>query len=113
VNVLEHHFHSLISNLLDNAFKYSKGGNIYLEINKNSKISIKVEDEGPVIPFEEQGRIFERFYTVSKSRNKYKSGSGLGLSIVKHIAEVYNGTVKLYPNDKGGNTFEVVIYEKI
>ncbi len=103
-----HHFQSLITNLIDNACKYSSGNNVYVDISKKEdKIVFEVKDEGPSIPMEERDRIFERFYTVSKSRNIEKSGSGLGLSIVKHIAKIYNGNVGLYTNEFGGNTFWV------
>ena len=108
INMLPQHFESLITNLIDNAFKYSEGKNVYLNIEKDKKVIIQVIDEGPLIKESERKKIFERFYTVSKSRNKNRSGSGLGLSIVKHIATLYNGAVRLYPDKRtGGNTFEV------
>ncbi len=108
LKILPQHFQSLLQNLIDNAVKYSKGKNVYVSIKrKDDKIEIKVEDEGPLIPINERERIFERFYTLSKSRNKSKSGSGLGLSIVKHIAKLYNGSVKLEENQFGGNSFVV------
>ena len=109
INMLTQHFQSMLENLTDNAIKYSSGKNVYVDIYKNNGITIKVSDEGPLIPENERERIFERFYTVSKSRNKENSGSGLGLSIVKHIAQIYKGRVKVYPNSFNGNTFEVKI----
>ena len=112
INMLPQHFQSLLENLTDNAIKYSTGKNVYVDILKNNGIIIKVSDEGPVIPENERDRIFERFYTVSKSRNKERSGSGLGLSIVKHIAQIYKGRVKVYYNNFNGNTFEIELPQK-
>ncbi len=108
INIIDYHLLSVMKNLIDNAVKYSEGNTIDVEISRENEESIvRVSDEGPIIPKNERERIFERFYTVSKSRNKDKSGSGLGLSIVKHIANLYKGEVKLYTNSKRGNTFEV------
>ncbi|MGA1845515.1 sensor histidine kinase [Deferribacter abyssi] len=113
VFIKEEHLISVLTNLIDNALKYSDGKNIYISISKFDKqIIIKVEDEGPIIPEEDRERIFERFYTRSKSRNKQITGTGLGLSIVKHIATLYNGSITLTTNSYHGNTFEIKLIEK-
>ncbi|MCB4204384.1 HAMP domain-containing histidine kinase [Deferribacterales bacterium Es71-Z0220] len=107
------HLQSLLKNLLDNAIKYSTGNKVIAEISKlDRKILIKVSDFGPIIPESEKERIFERFYTGSKSRNKANAGTGLGLSIVKHITELYHGKIKVDKNKFLGNTFEITLYEK-
>lgn len=107
------HMLSVVTNLVDNAIKYSKGEEVYVEIEKiNGYVNIRVADQGPVIPENEMTRIFERFYTTSKSRNKINAGTGLGLSIVKHIAAIYNGKIRVYKNSMFGNTFEVSLQEK-
>lgn len=101
------HILSIISNLIDNALKYTKG-DISVEINKNDNcIIIAVSDNGPVIPLEERDRVFERFYTTSYSKNMQTKGTGLGLSIVKHIAKLYSGSAFVVDNRQGGNTFIV------
>ncbi len=111
--ILFEHLTSILTNLIDNAVKYSSGEIVYVSILKEGGAVIaKVEDEGPVIPHQERKRIFERFYTVSKAREKPKSGTGLGLSIVKHIAHLYEGNVTLEENERGGNTFTVILYER-
>ena len=107
------HFISLLTNLINNALKYSQGDRIEVEIKKNgSVVEIRVSDLGPVIAPTERERIFERFYSLSKSRNREKSGSGLGLSIVKHIARLYNGQAFVEENEQGGNTFVVRLVER-
>ena len=111
-NIDNLHVEMILTNLINNAEKYSKGENIYVKIyDENSALVIEVSDEGPLILEKERKRIFERFYTVSKSRNN--SGFGLGLSIVKHIALLYGGKASVYTNEYNGNTFKVVLYEKI
>ena len=111
-NIDNLHVEMILTNLINNAEKYSKGENIYVKIyDENSALVIEVSDEGPLILEKERKRIFERFYTVSKSRSN--SGFGLGLSIVKHIALLYGGKASVYTNEYNGNTFKVVLYEKI
>jgi len=113
VNVEYEHLQSLVKNLLDNAIKYSNGEKVIAEIYKEGKkITVKVSDFGPLIDESEKERIFERFYTGSKSRNKASAGTGLGLSIVKHIAQLYNGNIKVYKNQFNGNTFEISLVER-
>jgi len=108
------HFMSVVTNLIDNAVKYSSGDHIHLDIDKNNEfVCISVADHGPVIPKKEQERIFERFYTMEKSKNQNTTGTGLGLSIVKHIATLYKGDASIIKNDKGGNTFIVRMREKL
>lgn len=107
------HTMSIITNLIDNALKYSKDPEVDFMLDKEGKtVTLEVADGGPVIPDDEKQKIFSRFYTTSKSRNREKSGTGLGLSIVKHIAELYNGKVEILRNNKFGNTFKISMLEK-
>jgi two-component system phosphate regulon sensor histidine kinase PhoR len=104
------HIISVLTNLVNNALKYSKGPKIQVEVRrKDHFLEIAVADSGPVIPEGERERIFERFYSLSRSRCRDRSGSGLGLAIVKHIARLYHGQVKISDNDLGGNTFWVLL----
>ncbi|MDR1043702.1 MAG: PAS domain-containing protein [Candidatus Adiutrix sp.] len=113
VRVHASHLVSLLTNLISNANKYSQGQSIEVQMRQSGgALEIRVADQGPPIPPAEHERIFERFYTVSKSRNRGESGSGLGLSIVKHIARIYKGRVSLEANPGGGNTFAVRLLEK-
>lgn len=101
------HLLSIVTNLVDNALKYTTG-EITVDINRNNKnIIIAVSDCGPAIPSNERERIFERFYTTSHSKNMQTKGTGLGLSIVKHISKIYDGNAFVVENRQGGNTFIV------
>jgi len=113
VYINREHIMSVVTNLVDNAMKYSQGDHIHLTIEKeDGYLVIKTADHGPIIPINEQERIFERFYTMEKSKNQKETGTGLGLSIVKHIASLYKGIAKVESNDKGGNTFIITLKEK-
>ncbi|MCK5879151.1 MAG: sensor histidine kinase, partial [Holophagae bacterium] len=112
VFIQREHLESLLANLIDNAVRYSYGDTVTVNMERSGKtVTISVSDEGPVIPAEQRERIFERFYTISRSRNRQKGGTGLGLSIVKHIATLYKGAVSVAENDRGGNTFTVTLRE--
>lgn len=99
----------LISNLLDNAIKYNKpNGQVNVSINKFNKTgNIKVSDTGMGISKEDQARVFERFYRVDKSRTKKINGTGIGLSIVKHIVEYHNGKIFLNSEVDKGTEIEI------
>ena len=113
VKIQAAHLISILTNLISNANKYSQGDHIDVEMRKTGgALEITVSDEGPLIPASERERIFERFYSLSKSRNQEKSGSGLGLSIVKHIVRLYQGRVTAEADDRGGNRFVVRLVER-
>ena len=100
--------HALI-NLLDNAVKYTPtGGKVRVgtrPVEGTDRLAIYVEDTGIGIPFEDLGRIFERFYRVDKGRSRDLGGTGLGLSIVRHIAEVHGEEVSVQSKLGAGTTF--------
>lgn len=100
----------LIFNLLDNGIKYNKqNGKIDISIDKsNDFLSFKVVDTGIGIPKADRNRVFERFYRVDKSRSQKIQGSGLGLSIVKHIVEFHNGTINLISEENKGTEIEIL-----
>ena len=85
----------ILTNLLDNAIKYSNvGGHVTLRIEPLEKtVRFCVEDDGPGISPEHLTRIFERFYRVDPSRSRQGGGTGLGLSIVKHLVQLHGGEV--------------------
>ena len=73
------------------------------------ELRLSVADNGPGIAPEHHERIFERFYRVDKARSRKLGGSGLGLSIVKHIALVHNGRASVRSVPGEGSTFYLVI----
>ena len=70
---------------------------------------IKVADNGEGIRKEHQSRLFERFYRVDQSRSREEGGSGLGLSIVKHIVEAHNEQIFVNSSYKKGSEFSFTI----
>ncbi|GLS03157.1 two-component system sensor kinase [Chitiniphilus shinanonensis] len=84
----------LFVNLVENAIKYiPRGGNITVRLNREGALYVvEVEDDGPGIPDEQKPRIFERFYRVNQNDG---NGCGLGMAIVKEIAERHHGSVAL------------------
>ena len=72
---------------------------------KNSQVEIRVTDQGQGIGHEHHERLFERFYSVDKARSRELGGSGLGLSIVKHIALSHGGSVRVESELGKGSTF--------
>ena len=93
-----------LSNLIDNALKYSdhsgSGSQVTLSVEERKKgIALIVSDNGPGISQSDLKRVTERFVRLDKSRNK--AGNGLGLSLVKAIAELHGGELILEANDPG------------
>lgn len=99
----------LLVNLLDNAVKYTPAsGRVLVSVEPgDGVIDLSVTDTGPGIPEKHQPRVFERFYRVDAGRARDSGGSGLGLSIVKHIAERHGGSVRLQSTPGQGATFTV------
>jgi PAS domain S-box-containing protein len=99
----------VIQNLLQNAVKYSPaGGHITVEIQeKGESIALAVADEGIGIPPEALAHLFTRFYRASNIQPLSVGGLGLGLYIVRHIAEAHGGTVSVTSELGVGSTFTV------
>lgn len=98
----------VVTNLLVNSIKYGKiGGNTIVKFENlgRDKIVVKVQDDGEGISPTDQERIFERFYRVDKSRSRDQGGSGLGLSIVKHILESHDEEISVASTLGKGTTF--------
>lgn len=100
----------LIYNLASNAIRYNRpGGAVTLQCGTNDEGHpfLAVADTGIGIAPEEQGRVFERFYRVDKSRSKARGGTGLGLAIVKHAALYHHATLDLSSELGVGTTITV------
>jgi two-component system, OmpR family, sensor histidine kinase QseC len=95
---------TLLANLLANAIRYTPaGGNIRLRVETvNGKVSLTVADDGPGIPASEREQVFERFHRGVQAGEDRASGCGLGLTIVKHVAELHQADVAV--GDSGFGT---------
>lgn len=102
-------------NLIDNGVKYNRpGGHVYVDMWRDAdqhQVVLTVRDTGVGIPEDVQERVFERFFRVDESRDKKSGGSGLGLSIVKHIVEQHRGTIEMTSRVNEGTTFVIRLPE--
>lgn len=98
---------SAVGNLVENAVKYSEpGGAVQVRAHRAGDMAeIMVADNGVGIPKRDLDRVFERFYRVDRARSRSTGGSGLGLSIVRHIAAKHNGEVSVSSSEGEGSTF--------
>jgi len=99
-------------NLTENAIKYGKrGGRVILDAREapGQKAEVSVSDDGPGIPPEAIGRIFERFYRVDRARSSESGGTGLGLAIVKHIVQAHGGEAGVKSEPGRGASFHFTI----
>lgn len=99
---------SAVSNLLDNAVKYSeRRSSVKVKARRveDGRAEISVRDRGIGIPSADLERIFERFYRVDQARSRDTGGTGLGLSIVRHVADNRGGEVTVDSEEGAGSTF--------
>jgi signal transduction histidine kinase len=101
---------SVITNLIENAIKYS-GPCEVVDVklySKEDRIFFEVADHGIGIADTEKDRIFDRFYRVGSEETRNTKGTGLGLYIVKEVLSRHDATIKVKDNDPVGSVFEVV-----
>lgn len=100
-----------ISNLIENAIKYTdEEGEVKIILDcDHQNAFITVKDTGIGISEEEQGKIFNRFYRVDKTRDRETGGTGLGLSITQSAVLLHNGSIKVSSKENVGSTFIVRI----
>ena len=101
----------VLINLVHNSIKYGQADGLtkvgFYDMDKN--ILVEVADNGIGIPRKHINHVFDRFYRVDKSRSRIQGGSGLGLSIVKHIVEAHNQTINVRSTPHLGSTFGFTI----
>lgn len=105
----------MVFNLCDNAIKYNvPGGTVEVSVSRREGGALlTVRDTGIGIPPKYQGRVFERFFRVDKSRSKASGGTGLGLSIVKHGAQYHGAKISLRSQPDRGTEISVLFPAKV
>ncbi len=106
-----------LTNLLDNAVKYSPaGGEIRVrwtlvanDGNDPAMVELSVEDQGPGIPESERAHVFDRFYRIDEARSREAGGAGLGLAIAKWAIEAHGGTIDVRSKPTRGTILQVRI----
>ena len=105
----------VLINLIDNAIKYGKNNGIieasFYKVD-GARVLIEISDEGSGIAEEHLHRIFERFYRTDLARSRKVGGSGLGLSICKHIIEAHDQTIHVRSKIDVGSTFGFTLQSK-
>jgi signal transduction histidine kinase len=96
-----------LSNLIDNALRFTPGGGaVKVELqNHDDKVRVAITDTGCGIPAEEIPLVFERFYRVEKSRGRSSGGAGLGLAIAKRILDLHESEISARSAHNAGTTF--------
>ena len=97
----------VLTNLGYNSIRYgNESGNTRFRLSSTgTKVIVEVADNGIGIPQEHLGRVFERFFRVDKHRNRATGGSGLGLSICKHVVEAHGETISVISTEGAGSVF--------
>jgi two-component system phosphate regulon sensor histidine kinase PhoR len=105
----------VLVNLGYNSIKYgiNKGTTNFKIFDTGTKLIIEVVDNGIGIPQDSVGRIFERFYRVDAHRNRETGGSGLGLSICKHIIEAHGEQIKVMSTVGAGSSFTFALSKSV
>ena len=103
-------FSLMLNNLLENASKYSPENSIInISLRRHDKKNtLAIADEGNGIPDSEKRKVFQKFYRIGKEETRNTKGTGLGLYIVKYIAEHHHGKIKVLDNSPKGSIFEIV-----
>jgi signal transduction histidine kinase len=100
----------IVLNLISNAFKFTFSGSITIRLQwHESQVELSVVDTGIGIPAAELPKLFDRFYRVEGSRGRSIEGSGIGLSLVKELVELHNGTITATSTEGSGSCFTVAI----
>lgn len=101
----------IMNNLISNAVKYNRtGGRVDIFVEKAKElVRISVADTGIGMSSEEKDRIFDDFFRIKNQKTRNITGSGLGLSIVKKIVDMYQGSVDVQSTPEKGSTFVITL----
>ena len=109
-NIDPDHFREVVSNLIENAIKYTPSGEVVVNVTGDDKqISISVKDSGIGIPAEDIPHLFQKFYRVDNSDTREIGGTGLGLYLSRRLAEAMSGNLRVESKYKEGSTFYLEI----
>ena len=99
----------VVANLLANAVRLApRGSEVRVAAGRaDDWVWVAVDDAGPGIPADERESVFQRFWRGDAAKARAEGRSGLGLTIVRQIAEAHRGVVRLWPSERGGSTFVV------
>lgn len=104
------HLARILTNLIENAIKYGADGDIAVHVTTaRDEVRMSVIDHGPGIPYQMHDVIFDRFTQLQPHATRSRGGAGLGLSIVRGLAEAMDGRVWFEPTVDGGATFTVAL----
>lgn len=105
-NVDNDHLREIVSNLIENAIKYTPSGDIVIDVSGDEgKVIISVADTGLGIPAEDQSHLFQKFYRVDNTDTREIGGTGLGLYLCRRLAETIGGRLWVESEYKKGSTF--------
>jgi len=107
INASPRYLEQVISNLIDNAIKYTEKGSVKVQVaKKDKKVVVSVKDTGLGVPKDDMPKLFQKFVRAQNARNIYTDGSGLGLFIIKKIVEGHkDGKVWVESKEGRGSTF--------
>lgn len=112
VSVDEGRLIQIFTNLLNNALYYTpEKGKVVLRVERKvDQLLVSIEDTGIGIPPDELKHVFTRFYRIDKSRSRHAGGSGIGLTITKHLVEAHGGTIWVESEGKDrGSSFKFTL----
>lgn len=101
----------MVGNLVTNALRYSDSGPVILRARRLSatEVCVEVQDQGRGIPAEEQSKIWDRFYRTPAGESRTSHGAGVGLSVVRTLAELHGGRAEVESEVGRGSIFRIVL----
>ena len=98
----------ILANIIDNALAYGHAAHVRTAL-KDGAVVVSIDDEGPGIPDDQRQTVLEPFHRLEKSRNRATGGAGLGLAVVRNLAEAHGGTIEIAAAPGGGTRVNVTL----